>query len=369
MITNIRLRLAGYLLFCALVLLLPLVVGDNVYLLNKFTRFLTLGMVTMALSLSWGYCGILNLGQGVSFGLGAYAMAMHLKLVASASNPGGLPDFMGWNNVSAVPWFWLPFHSVTFSLIAGIVIPCLVAALLGWFMFKARIGGVFVAIITLAMLLAVNLLFIDQQGYTGGLNGMTDLAMLNLFGVEFDPYSLQFYYLVAGCLVVCLLLAWAFTNSKAGLILQAIRGNPERVRYFGYNVAAYETLAFSISAAIAGVAGMLYAQVLQFASPTFMDVGLSLAIVVWCAVGGRSSLVAAAIGAILINFLQDSLSDNFVDTYLLILGGVFVAVVLFLPFGLVGLVDKLAARKARPATVDTLAVPPAARPANLHDRG
>lgn len=347
MITHTRLRLAGYLLFCVLVLLLPLVIGQNLFLLNKVARFLVLGLVTMALSLSWGYCGILNLGQGVSFGLGAYAMSMHLKLVASASNLGGLPDFMAWNNVTSLPWFWVPFHSLGFSVAAGIVIPAVVAVLLGWFMFRARIGGVFVAIITLAMLLVFNLLFIDQQRYTGGLNGMTNLAMLNMFGITFDPYSQAFYYLVAGCLIFCLLLTWVFTNSKAGLILQAIRDNPERVRYFGYNVGAYQTLAFTVSAAIAGLAGMLYAQVLQFASPTFMGINLSLGIVVWCAVGGRSSLVAAAIGAILINYLHSNLADSFVDTYQLILGGVFVAVVLFLPYGLVGLADKLSFRRPR----------------------
>lgn len=358
MITNTRLRIAGYLLFCVLVLLVPFAIGDNLYLLNKCARFLALGMVTMALSLSWGYAGILNLGQGVSFGLGAYAMAMHLKLVASASNPGGLPDFMGWNNVAALPWFWEPFHFLSFSLIAGVAIPVLAAVLLGWFMFKARITGVFVAIITLAMLLVFNLLFIDQQGYTGGLNGMTNLATLNLFGVDFDPYSRSFYYLVAGCLIACLLLVWIFVNSKAGLILQAIRDNPERVRYFGYNVAGYQTLAFAVSAAVAGLAGMLYAQVLQFASPTFMDVNLSLAIVVWCAVGGRSSLVAAAIGAILINYLQSNLSDNFIDTYQLILGGVFVLVVLFLPRGLVGLTDRLATKRMRRRVVQAAAIRP-----------
>lgn len=359
MVIDSRLRLSGYLLFCVLILLVPLAIGDNFYFLNKFARFLILGMVTMALSLSWGYAGILNLGQGVSFGLGAYAMAMHLKLVSSASNLGGLPDFMGWNNVSVLPWFWEPFNSLIFSLIAGIAIPALVAILLGWFIFSARIAGVFVAIITLAMLLVFHLLFIDQQAYTGGLNGMTNLATLHLFGVDFDPYSLAFYYLVAGCLIVCLLLAWIFANSKAGLVLQAIRENPERVRYFGYNVAVYQTLAFAISAGIAGIAGMLYAQVLQFASPTFMDVNLSLAIVVWCAVGGRSSLLAAAIGAILINYLQSNLSDDFTYTYQLILGVVFVLVVLFLPRGLVGLMEKLVTKRIRLGPFRPVATPPA----------
>jgi len=338
------LPLLGYVVFAAALLVVPPILGDNVFLLNKFSRYLALALPAVALSLSWGYSGILNLGQGASFGLGAYAIAMHLKLVASASNANGLPDFMGWNNVPALPWFWEPFHSLGFAVLAGIAVPVILSALLGGFMFRARIAGVFVAIITLAMLVVVNLLFIDQQRYTGGFNGMTDLAWLKIGSLEFDPYSRAFYYATAGSLIAALFAGFLLMRSKFGLVLQAIRSNQERVRYFGYDVARYQTVAFAISAGIAGIGGMFYAMVLEFASPTFMGVTLSLSFVIWCAVGGRESLLAAAIGAIVVNAIQGSLSETFLDTSQLLLGAIFVLVVLFLPRGLGGLIDDTAGR-------------------------
>ena len=335
-------QIAVYGAVCLAIFLLPILL-DNDFLLNRYARYLILGMVAMALSLSWGYAGILNLGQALSFGLGSYCMAMALKLRTVPVHTGseGLPDFMVWNNVQTLPWFWAPFYSMPFTLIAGVVIPVIVAAVLGWFMFRGRVTGVYVAIITLATLVVANLLIIDQQRYTGGFNGITDLAQLELFGIEFDAYSRATYYLVAICLTVCMFGALAVTKSKAGLILQAIRDHEDRVRFFGYDVAAYKTLAFSISAAIAGIAGMLYTIVMEFASPTFLGVPLSLAIVIWCAVGGRQSLLGAFLGALLVAGMEGALSESetFLDTWTLVMGAVFVLVVLFLPNGLASLVD------------------------------
>lgn len=337
-----RWRLAGYLLFCAAILIVPLLINND-YLLNKYMRYLVFGILSASLSFAWGYTGILNLGHAVSFGLGSYAMAMAVKLrtIPIQTGAGGLPDFMVWNNVTVLPWFWEPFHSYTFAILAGVAIPMLLALLLGWFMFRGRITGVFVAIITLAMLVVVNLLIIDLQKYTGGFNGITDLTTLSLFGVEFDAYSSNTYYLIAGTLCVVLLGGLAVTQSKTGLILQAIRDDENRVRYFGYDVAAYQNFAFTVSAGVAGFAGMLYTLVMEFASPTFLAVPLSLSIVIWCAVGGRASLVGSALGAILVTGVQGSLSESpaFLDTWMLIMGGIFIAVVLFLPKGLISLIE------------------------------
>jgi urea transport system permease protein len=196
----------------------------------------------------------------------------------------------------------------------------------------------------------VDLLIIDQQRFTGGFNGITDLAQLDLFGIEFDPYSSTTYYLVAGCLTASLFLAFAVTRSKTGLIIQAIRDHEDRVRYFGYDVAHYKIFAFSMSAGIAGVAGMLYTVVMEFASPTFLGVPLSLSVVVWCAVGGRQSLLGAAIGAVIVTGMQGALSETeaFLETWTLIMGAVFVLVVLLLPKGLAGLAE-LALRRRVPS--------------------
>ena len=344
------LQLVAYGSVCLLIFIFPLLL-DNDFLLNRYARYLVLGMVAMALSLSWGYAGILNLGQATSFGLGSYCMAMALKLRTVPVHTGsdGLPDFMVWNNVESLPWFWVPFHSLGFALFAGIAIPVILAMILGWFMFRGRITGVFVAIITLATLVVVNLLIIDFQRFTGGFNGITDLAQLEMFGFVFDAYSKSTYYLVATCLTVCLFISLALTKTKAGLILQAIRDDENRVRFFGYDVAAYKILAFSVSAAIAGIAGMLYTIVMEFASPTFLGVPLSLSIVIWCAVGGRQSLLGATIGAIVVAGMQGALSESeaFLDTWTLVMGAVFVLVVLFLPNGLAGLIDLFRHRLSR----------------------
>lgn len=341
MLSRGNLQILTYVLFCAIVLALPIFV-DDAFLLNKSARYLVLGILAMALSLSWGYGGILNLGQAISFGLGSYCMAMALKLRTVPVHTGadGLPDFMVWNNVPSLPWFWEPFYSMPFALAAGIIVPVLLAGLLAWFMFRGRVTGVYVAIITLAFLVVVNLLIIDQQRFTGGFNGITDLAQLELFGFEFDAYDATTYYLVAVTLALCLLIGLAVTRSKAGLILQAIRDHENRVRYFGYDVARYKIFAMCVSAAIAGIGGMLYTVVMEFASPTFLNVPLSLSVVIWCAVGGRQSLLGSVVGAILIAGMQGALSESetFLDTWTLVMGLVFVLVVLFLPQGLAGAV-------------------------------
>jgi len=333
-------QIAPIVIVCAIVFALPLILNND-FLLNKVARYLVLGILTISLALSWGFGGILNLGQAMSFGIGSYAMAMALKLktVPVHTGSGGLPDFMVWNNVARLPWFWEPFKSLGFALAAGIIVPALVATGLGWFIFRSRVTGVYVSIITLATMVVLNLVIIDQQSYTGGFNGITDLAQLEIFGMAFDAYGRATFYLVASCVTLSLLVAFAFTRSKAGLIVQAIRDHEGRVRYFGYDVAAYQIFVFALSAAISGLAGMLYTVVMEFASPTFLGVQLSLSVVVWCAVGGRQSLVGAFLGAVLVAGMQGALSESaaFLETWTLVMGALFVLVVLFLPKGLAGL--------------------------------
>lgn len=351
MTKDARFQIAVYAVACAAMLSVPLFL-DDAFLLNKFARYLVLGMLAMSLSLAWGYAGILNLGHAVFFGLGSYCMAMALKLKTVPVHTGseGLPDFMVWNNVTELPWLWAPFHSLAFGIAAGVVVPVLFAVALGWFMFRGRIAGVYVAIITLAAMVVVNLLIIDQQRYTGGFNGITDLAQLELFGLAFDAYSPSIYYLVAVCLTVGLGVALAVTRSKTGLILQATRDHEDRVRYFGYDVAHYKIFAMAVSAAIAGVAGMLYTVVMEFASPTFLGVPLSLSVVIWCAVGGRQSLLGATLGAIIVTGMQGSLSESeiFLETWTLVMGAGFVLVVLLMPTGLAGLIHNLVGGLAAP---------------------
>ena len=327
--------LVGYLLVCGFFLIAPLFVWGNIFLINKWALYVSLAIVAMALSLSWGYAGILNLGQAASFGLGAYAIAMHLKLVASKTAAGGLPDFMVWNSVHTLPWFWIPFYSLTAAIVLGLTVPVLLAIIFGWFIFRARVSGVYVAIMLLALLVVINLIVITEQPYTGGWNGITNLPDLYLFGYDIGSYSYSFYYLVAGTACAFLLGGYAVVHTKTGLMLRALRENRDRARFLGYDVAMYEIFAFSLSAGVAAVAGMFYAVGNSFASPTYMDIPISLGIVIWCAVGGRSSLAAAALGAWLVNAAEGTLGSELLDVANLVVGGLFVVIVLFAPNGIV----------------------------------
>lgn len=340
----------AYVAFIAMILLAPLVLHD--FWLNRLAKFLVYGMLALAVSLCWGYGGILNLGQGLFFGAGAYMLAMSLKLASNTSMQQGsdkpVPDFMLWNAEPGAPtdlccinrgsFLWIPFQSQWFGVAMGIVLPVLVALLLGVIVFRKRITGVFVAVITLSLVLLVRLLVIDAQPITNGFNGLTDLGSFVLGGLDFDPYGLPTYYLVALALTVVLVGTRLLTETRAGMILQAIRDDQNRARYLGFDVPVYQVFFFAVSAAISGFAGMLYVIVAQFASPTFMDLSFSISMVVWAAVGGRASLLGACIGAILINTVAATISEteSFVEAWKAIIGIIFVLVVLFLPRGVAG---------------------------------
>ena len=346
-----KLDWAVYITFFVVVLCLPLLT-DDVFWLNRISKFLVFGLLGLAIALSWVYAGVLNLGQGLFFGLGAYMFAMSLKLKSTTSLQQGsdkpVPDFMVWNAEPGSPtelccivpgsWLWLPFQSQSFGMIMAIVLPIVVAFVVGSAIFRLRVSGVYVAIITLALVLLVRLLIIEAQPITNGFNGLTDLGWLELFGTEFDPYMYETYYLVAvSCCLIMLAARW-LVSTRAGLILQSTRDDANRSRYLGYDVAAYQIFFFVVSAAIAGFAGMLYVVAAEFASPTFLDISFSISMVVWAAVGGRSSLIGAVIGAVLINSIEASVSETeiFKEAWKLIIGIVFIFVVLLLPRGIAG---------------------------------
>lgn len=340
-----------YILFFIVVLGLPLLT-DDVFWLNRISKYLVYGMLGLAIALSWGYAGILNLGQGLFFGLGAYMFAMSLKLKSYTSLQQGsaepVPDFMVWNAEPGTPtelccivpgsWLWIPFQSQTFGMFMSILLPVFIAFIVASAIFRLRVSGVYVAIITLALVLLVRLLIIDAQPLTNGFNGLTDLGWLTLKGFEFDPYMVATYYLVAiSCCIVMLLSRW-LVSTRAGLILQSTRDDPNRSRYLGYDVASYQIFFFVVSAAIAGFSGMLYVIAAEFASPTFLDITFSISMVVWAAVGGRSSLIGAVIGALLINSIEAAVSESeiFKEAWKLIIGVIFILVVLLLPRGIAG---------------------------------
>ena len=353
MSSKILFNIFAYAIFIAVIMAMPLFIED--YGLNQVARFLVYGMLGVAISLSWGYAGVLNLGQGIFFGLGAYMMAMSLKLASSTSLQQGsdspVPDFMLWNAepgaktdlccISKASFLWIPFKSEWFGFGMALIVPVALAALVGSIMFRKRISGVFVSIMTLAIVLLLRLLIIDGQPITNGFNGLTDLGLFTIGDFAFDNYGVELYYVVAGALALVLVTTRLLVQTRTGLILQATRDDPNRCLYLGFDVPMYQTFFFCVSAGIAGLAGLLYANVAQFASPTFMDLSFSITMVVWAAVGGRGSLIGSCLGAILIHLFEDQMSKTpaLVESWKAIIGLVFVLSVLFLPKGLAGFAD------------------------------
>lgn len=339
---NVKAQWLTYLTFFAAVAVVPIYVSDT-FLLNQLSTYGVFGLLALSLSLCWGFGGILNLGQGIPFGLGAYGMAMTMQMQSQdASNP--IPPFMLNNSLDHLPLLWVPFQSTGVGIALALIVPTLFCLLFGGLMFRARVSGPFFAIMTLAMLSAFYTLIIDVQPYTNGANGITPPNALRIAGTAIDPYSPGAYWTVLALLFGATLLAKLMTLSRFGLVVQAVRGDPERVRFLGYNVAGYETAIYTVSGFIAALAGCCWVTLTQYVSPAQFDTTFSLSMVIWAGIGGRLSLLGSIIGAFIIQGAQSYLGDTFLNTWLLILGAFFILVVRFLPKGLVGLVESLLAR-------------------------
>ncbi|KAA8999426.1 urea ABC transporter permease subunit UrtC [Affinibrenneria salicis] len=315
----------------------------DIFRLNLVGKYLTYAFVAIGLVLCWGYGGILSLGQGIFFGLGGYCMAMFLKLEASTpadtriQTTPGIPDFMDWNQLTQLPLFWQPFHSFSLTLLAVLVLPTLFAWLLGSAMFKRRVGGVYFAIITQAVSAILTILIIGQQGYTGGINGITDLRTLLGWDIRTDQAKYILYYVNMLCLLAVIVFCWFILHSKLGRLLVAIRDKEDRVRFSGYDVASIKTVVFCISAVFSAVGGALFTLQVGFMSPGFIGTVASIEMVIFCAVGGRLSVIGAVYGALLVNGAKSAISESFPELWTFAMGALFIAVVLVFPQGLAGL--------------------------------
>jgi urea transport system permease protein len=306
--------------------------------LSLLGRFLCYAIVAIGIDLIWGYTGILSLGHGVWFGLGAYCAAMSLKLEATG---GKMPDFMAWSGVTEMPFWWKPFASPLFGLCAAILVPMILAAILGWASFRSRVTGVFFSILSQALALVVVTFFIGQQGTLGGTNGMTNFK--TLWGYDLNSTSVQhvFFWISACVLAATYVLSRALVNGRFGRILQAIRDGENRVRFTGYDPAAYKTFVYSLSAGLAGLAGVLFVLQVGLITPTEMDIMHSVQMVLWVAIGGRGTLSGAILGALLVNAGQNALSEQFPEVWSYFIGAAFLIFVLFLPRGIVGSWDEM----------------------------
>ena len=345
----------------------------DVFRLNLLGKYLTYAFVAIGLVMCWGYGGILSLGQGMFFGLGGYCMAMFLKLEASdpistkiQSTPG-IPDFMDWNQITALPWFWQPFHSLSLSLIAVIVVPGVFAYFIGAAMFKRRVGGVYFSIITQAVASILTILIIGQQGYTGGINGITDLRTLLGWDIRTDHAKYILYYANGALLMACILGARAIITSKLGKLLLAMRDREDRVRFSGYDVANFKIFAFVIGSVMAAIGGAMFTLQVGFMSPSFVGIVPSIEMVIFTAVGGRMSLIGAVYGTLLVNFGKTYFSESFPTLWPVFMGLLFIGVVMGFPNGLAGIYSsyikpRWAARGKAKAAAVKAGKPPATQP-------
>jgi urea transport system permease protein len=319
------------------------------FTLNLFGKFLTYAILALGLDLLWGYAGVLSLGHGVFFGLGAYAMGMHLMLEIGTQSvyQNALPDFMVWNQVKTLPFFWRPFHSAAFTLFAVIAVPVVVGLVFGFLAFRSRIRGVYFSIITQAFAFSAWLVFNRNEMNLGGTNGLADFK--TIFGFRLNQMSTQraLYVITALTLIAAYLLCRWITRTRAGKVLVAIRDSETRVLFSGYAPANYKLFVFVISAALAGVAGALYVPQVGIITPAKMGVLPSIEMVVWVAAGGRGTLIGAVVGAFGVNWIQSWLTTSYPDFWLLFLGALFMGVVLFFPDGVMGALGRLGVRGGR----------------------
>ncbi|MEX6667509.1 urea ABC transporter permease subunit UrtC [Pseudomonas sp. W2-17] len=372
-----RQGVVGLLILAALILVVfPLTL--DAFRLNMVGKYLTYAFVAVGLVLCWGYGGILSLGQGVFFGLGGYCMAMFLKLEASdpestkiQSTPG-IPDFMDWNQITELPWLWVPFHSFTFTVMAVIVLPVLLALIIGVALFRRRVGDVYFSIVTQAIALILTVLIIGQQGLTGGINGITDLKTLLGWDIRSDSAKLLLYFINAGLLFGCILFGKFILNSKLGRLLMAMRDKEERVRFSGYDVAAFKVFVYCVAACFSAIGGAMFALQVGFMSPSFVGIVPSIEMVIFAAVGGRMSLLGAVYGSLLVNYGKTYFSESFPELWLYLMGGLFIAVVMYFPNGLAGVWEShgrkwLSGLKRKPApavAIPATAITPTAAPAD-----
>ncbi|MEO8184105.1 MAG: urea ABC transporter permease subunit UrtC [Deltaproteobacteria bacterium] len=330
-------------LLTALLLLVVFPLTLSSFRLGMIGKYLSYAFPALGLVMCWGKAGILSLGQGVFFGLGGYSMAMFLKLEASdpastaiQSTPG-IPDFMDWNQLTSLPFFWRPFGNLGFALCAVMLVPGLLALGIGLAMFKRRVGGVYFAIITQAIASVLAIMIIGQQGYTGGVNGITDLKTLLGWDIRTDSARLVLYYVTAGLLLGLVWLSGWLLQSRLGRLLVAMREKEERVRFTGYDTAALKVFVFVFAAVVSGIGGALFTLIVGFMSPSFVGIVPSIEMVIATAVGGRQSLLGAIYGALLVNYGKTFFSESLPELWLFLLGGLFIGVVMGFPNGLAGI--------------------------------
>ena len=316
------------------------------WMLSLLGKYLCYALLALSVDLIWGFCGILSLGHGAFFALGGYSMGMYLMRQIGDRGVYGdpiLPDFMVFLNWKELPWYWYGFDMFWFAIVMAMFVPGLLAFVFGFLAFRSRVTGVYLSIITQAMTYALLLAFFRNDMGFGGNNGLTDFKDLLGFSLQSDGTRAGLF--VASCvfLGICYIVARGITQSRLGKVLIAIRDAESRVRFTGYRVEYYKLFVFTVSAVMAGIAGALYVPQVGIINPGEFAPALSIEIVIWVAVGGRGTLYGAVLGAFIVNYAKTFFTGVMPDFWLFFLGGLFIAVTLFLPKGVIGAVPAFGA--------------------------
>ena len=322
------------------------------YLISLFGKYVCYAILALSIDLIWGYCGILSLGHGAFFALGGYAMGMYLmRQIGSRGVYGNpvLPDFMVFLNYKALPWYWYGFDMFWFAALMVLVVPGLLAFAFGWLAFRSRVTGVYLSIITQAMTYALLLAFFRNDFGFGGNNGLTDFKDILGFNIQSDGTRAALFVASCVALILAFVMCRAIVTSKLGKVLIAVRDAESRTRFLGYRVESYKLFVFTLSACMAGVAGALYVPQVGIINPGEFAPGNSIEAVIWVAVGGRGTLVGAALGAVVVNYAKTFFTSGALAPYwLFMLGALFILVTLLLPKGIIGTVNAwLEGRKSR----------------------
>ncbi|NJO36920.1 MAG: urea ABC transporter permease subunit UrtC [Rhizobiales bacterium] len=312
------------------------------YAVSLVGKYLTYALLALSVDLIWGFCGILSLGHGAFFALGGYAMGMYLMRQIGDrgvyANPD-LPDFMVFLNWQELPWYWYGFDFFPFAALMVLFAPGALALVFGWLAFRSRVTGVYLSIITQAMTYALLLAFFRNDMGFGGNNGLTDFKDILGFNIQSPGTRSALLIASAIALAAGFVLCRVVTGSKLGKVLVAIRDAESRTRFLGYRVEHYKLFVFVLSAMMAGVAGALYVPQVGIINPGEFEPANSIEIVIWVAVGGRGTLIGAALGAVIVNYAKTYFTAALPDIWLFALGGLFIAVTLFLPKGILGTIQ------------------------------
>jgi len=320
----------------------PLHVSD--FLVSITGKWICYAILALSLDLAWGYAGILSLGHGAFFALGGYAMGMHLMRLIGPRGVYGhpvLPDFMVFLGYRELPWYWLGFDNFAFAMLMVLLVPGVLALVLGWLAFRSRITGVYLSIITQAMTYALMLAFFRNDMGFGGNNGFTDFKRILGYSITAPEMRVGLFALTAAMLLATLVLGRYLVTSKLGRVLAAIRDAESRVMFIGYNPLYYKLFIWTLSALLCGIAGALYVPQVGIINPGEMSPANSIEMAIWVAVGGRGTLIGPVIGAFVVNLAKSFFTVTFPEYWLFFLGAIFVGVTLWLPDGVVGLWRKL----------------------------